>query len=380
LVPTLSIARKGVPVITFHWFLPTSGDSRNIVGGGHGAAQGFVAGRREPTVAYLSQIAVAAEQLGFVGVLTPTGALCEDAWLSTARLCAVTDHLKFLVAFRPGLYSPTLAAQMGATFQRQSNGRLLINIVTGGESAEQRAYGDFLDKEGRYVRTGEFLSIVGDLWAGKRVDFLGVHLTVEDASLVSPPDPIPLVYFGGSSEAAIEVAARHADVYLTWGEPLDQAAEKIRVVREEAQRLGRTIRFGIRLHIITRDHAAQAWAEAARLLEALDVQKIAAAQAGLATSESEGQRRMRALHGGSTDNLEIAPNLWAGVGLVRGGAGTALVGSHAEVADRILEYHALGIDEFILSGYPNLEEAYWFGEGVMPLLARRGHWRHPADH
>ncbi len=86
---------------------------------------------------------------------------------------------------------------------------------------------------------------------------------------------------------------------------------------------------------------------------------------------------MRALHGGSVDNLEVAPNLWAGVGLVRGGAGTALVGSHEEVAARIVEYHTLGIDEFIFSGYPNLEEVYWFGEGVLPILARQGHWRHP---
>jgi alkanesulfonate monooxygenase len=365
--------------ITFHWFLPTSGDSRDIIGGGHGAAQGTVTRRREPTVAYLGQIASAAERLGFVGVLTPTGLLCEDAWLSTAMLCGATERLKFLVAFRPGFYSPTLAAQMGATFQRQSNGRLLVNVVTGGENAEQRAYGDFLDKDARYTRTDEFLAIVRDLWSGKHVDFEGRHLAVEDAALASPPDPVPLVYFGGSSPAAVSVAARHADVYLTWGEPPDQVTEKLREVRDGAKAVGRKVRFGIRLHVITRDRSEDAWAEAARLLSAVDPERIATVQAGLATSQSEGQRRMRALHGGSTANLEIAPNLWAGIGLVRGGAGTALVGNHAEVAERILQYHALGIDEFVLSGYPNLEEAYWFGEGVLPLLARRGLWHHPAD-
>jgi alkanesulfonate monooxygenase len=98
----------------------------------------------------------------------------------------------------------------------------------------------------------------------------------------------------------------------------------------------------------------------------------------LARSESEGLRRMRELHGGSRDNLEVSPNLWAGVGLLRGGAGTALVGSHAEVADRIEEYARLGISEFIMSGYPHLEEAYWFAEGVLPVLRDRGLWRHPA--
>jgi alkanesulfonate monooxygenase len=377
-LPTTALLPQAGP-LTFHWFLPTSGDSRDIIGGGHGAAQGPVARRRDPSVAYLGQIASAAEQLGFVGALTPTGSLCEDAWLSTAMLCAVTERLRFLVAFRPGFYSPTLAAQMGATFQRQSGGRLLVNVVTGGERAEQRAYGDFLDKDDRYARTDEFLTIVGDLWSGKEVDFKGKHLAVEGAALVAPPDPVPLVYFGGSSPAAVEVAARHADVYLTWGEPPDQVVGKLAEVRQRTQALGRTLRFGIRLHVITRDRSEDAWAEASRLLSAVDPDRIAKAQAGLATSESEGQRRMRALHGGSTANLEIAPNLWAGIGLVRGGAGTALVGSHAEVAERILEYHSLGIDEFILSGYPNLEEAYWFGEGVLPVLARLGRWRHPAD-
>jgi len=364
-------------VITFHWFLPTSGDSRDIIGGGHGAAPGAVAHRREPTIGYLGQIARAAEQLGFVGALTPTGALCEDAWLSTAMLSQVTERLKFLVAFRPGLYSPTLAAQMASTYQRLSGGRLLLNIVTGGEGAEQRAYGDFLDKDARYQRTDEFLSVVTALWRGQRVDFAGEHLAVEGARLVSLPDPVPEIYFGGSSPAAIEVAARHADVYLTWGEPPAQVKDKIDAVGDRAAALGRRVRFGIRLHTISRDRALDAWSVADRLLAGLAPERIAEAQAGLAGSESEGQRRMRALHGGSIDHLEVAPNLWAGVGLVRGGAGTALVGSHEEVAQRIIEYHGLGVDEFVMSGYPNLEEAYWFGEGVLPILERRGYWRRP---
>ncbi|MFD8417829.1 LLM class flavin-dependent oxidoreductase, partial [Streptomyces sp. NPDC059668] len=330
-----------------------------------------------PTVAYLSQIARAAEDLGFVGALTPTGAWCEDAWLTTAMVSQHTERLKFLVAFRPGFVSPTLAAQMASTFQRQTGGRLLLNVVTGGESHEQRAYGDFLDKDARYRRTGEFLQVVRDLWDGKTVDLTGEHLRVEGATLAHVPDPVPEVYFGGSSPIAGEVAARHADVYLTWGEPPAQVAEKIAWARRLAEREGRTLRFGVRLHVITRDTSEQAWAEAHRLLDGFDPETVKSVQAGLARSESEGQRRMRALHGGSRESLEIHPNVWAGIGLVRGGAGTALVGSHDEVADRVAEYHALGIDEFVLSGYPHLEEAYWFGEGVLPRLAARGLWQHP---
>ncbi|MFE6859795.1 LLM class flavin-dependent oxidoreductase [Nocardia sp. NPDC057668] len=365
-------------MLRFHWFLPTYGDSRYLVGGGHGTTVTAASGDRPADIGYLAQIARAAEHLGFEAALTPTGAWCEDAWLTTAILARESEHLKFLVAFRPGLVSPTLAAQMAATYQRHTGGRLLLNVVTGGEDHEQRAYGDHLDKDQRYRRTGEFLTVVRRLWAGERVTLAGDHIHVADAALDRVPHPIPEIYFGGSSPAAGRVAVDHSDVYLTWGEPPDAVAAKLDWIRALAAAAGRTPpRFGIRLHVITRDTAAQAWAEADRLVDALDPAAIAAVQAGLARSGSEGQRRMRALHGGTVADLEVSPNLWAGVGLVRGGAGTALVGSHAEVAARIEEYHALGIDEFVLSGHPHLEEAYWFGEGVLPILGRKDLWRHP---
>jgi alkanesulfonate monooxygenase len=374
--------------LVFHWFLPTSGDGRAIVGRGHsvpligapagpgGRAAGAWSAARPPDIEYLAQIARAAEQLGFTGVLTPTGTWCEDAWLVTAALIRETERLKYLVAFRPGLTAPTLAAQMAATYQRISGGRLLLNVVTGGEAAEQLRFGDHLPHDERYARTGEFLDVIRGAWSGTPYDFDGTYYQVTGATVMSPPEPAPQVYFGGSSAAAGPVAARHVDVYLTWGEPPVQVAEKIAWMRRLAAEAGRTLRFGIRLHVITRDTAGEAWAEAAKMLDSLDPADIEAAQRALARSESVGQRRMRSLHsgyraGGSAAELEISPNLWAGIGLVRGGAGTALVGSHQDVADRIEEYAALGIEEFIFSGYPHLEEAYWFGEGVLPELRRR---------
>ncbi len=369
----------GAPAaLRFHWFLPTNGDGRDIVGGGHGVATASAGAIRAASLGYLGQIARAAEQLGFEGALTPTGAWCEDAWLATAMLAEATQRLKFLVAFRPGFISPTLAAQMAVTFQRYSGGRLLLNVVTGGESAEQRAYGDFLGKAERYQRCDEFLDIVTRLWRGEVVDHDGRHLRVAGARLARRPDPVPSLYFGGSSAEAGPVAARHADVYLTWGEPPAAVDAKLRWIDRLAGEAGRTLRYGIRLHVITRDTAHEAWLQANRLISGLDEAMVREVQEGLAASESEGQRRMRELHGGTADDLEVSPNLWAGIGLLRGGAATALVGSHAEVADRIEEYAALGISEFILSGYPHLEEAYWFGEGVLPLLRRRGRWQHPA--
>ncbi|MGA7055686.1 MAG: LLM class flavin-dependent oxidoreductase [Mycobacterium sp.] len=364
--------------LAFHWFLPTYGDSRNLVAGGHGTS---MHGDRPATLRYLRQICAAAETNGFEGVLTPTGLWCEDAWLTTAMLVEATETLKFLVAFRPGLLSPTLAAQMAGTFQRHSEGRLLLNVVTGGEPHEQQAYGDYLDKQARYARTAEFLNVVRQLWTSDApVSFAGEHIRIEGAELTNRPDPLPPVFFGGSSGPAGPVAAKYADVYLTWGEPPPAVGEKLDWIRGLATDSGRELQYGLRIHVISRDISEEAWAEADRLLAAVDPADVERVQASLARSESEGQRRMLNLHGGSSNRLLVGPNLWAGVGLVRGGAGTALVGSHAEVAERLVEYAQLGIDHFILSGYPHLEEAYWFGEGVLPLLEREGLWTHPNRH
>ncbi|MFJ9844085.1 LLM class flavin-dependent oxidoreductase [Kitasatospora sp. NPDC101155] len=369
--------------VHLHWFLPTGGDGRglvdrhayasNLTEKAAGAAPGSAAAAvRRPDIEYLAQIAKAADRLGFEAVLTPTGTWCEDAWLTTAFLAHETEHLKFLVAFRPGLLSPTLAAQMAATYQRATRGRLLLNVVTGGDTDEQARFGDHLGHDSRYARTDEFLTVVRGAWTGTPYDFDGTHYQVTGAQVPVPPAPAVPIFFGGSSAAAGPVAAKHADVYLTWGEPPAQVKEKIDWIRGLAEAEGREIRFGIRLHTISRDSSRHAWQEAERLLEDIGDAEVALAQQLLGRSESVGQQRMLALHQGARDKLEIYPNLWAGVGLVRGGAGTALVGSHEEVADRIEEYHALGIDHFVLSGYPHLEEAYWFGEGVRPVLQARG--------
>ncbi len=347
--------------ITLHWFLPTSGDSRNVVPGLGGHV-------RPASIDYLAQIARAADQLGFDAVLTPTGTTCEDAWLVTAALSQHTTRLRFLVAFRPGITNPTLAAQQAATFQRLTEGRLLINIVTGGDSFEQRRFGDWLSHDERYARTDEFMKVLRGTWSGQPFDFEGWHYRIRGATTMAAPDPIPEVFFGGASSVAEDVAARNVDVYLLWGEPPKMARERIEWVRAKAEQEGRSIRFGMRLHVITRDTEREAWAEADRLIESMDPALIDAAQQLLKKSESVGQQRMLSLHDGSRENLEVSPNLWAGIGLVRPGAGTALVGSHEQVAERLLEYHDLGLDEFILSGHPHLEEAYAVGEGVLPKL------------
>ncbi len=349
------------------WFIPTHGDSRYL-----GTSQGA----RAVDADYLRQIAVAADTLGYDGVLLPTGRSCEDAWVVASTLIPVTKQLKFLVAVRPGLSSPGLAVRMASTFDRLSNGRLLVNVVTGGDQQELEADGVFADHAQRYEISDEFLRVWRAALAGEGgeagYNFEGRHITVKGARTLYPPvqKPYPPLYFGGSSEAAHELAAEQVDVYLTWGEPPAAVAEKIADVRARAERHGRKIRFGIRLHVIVRETNEEAWAAADKLISHLSDDVIAKAQAAFNKMDSVGQRRMAALHGGRRDKLEVSPNLWAGVGLVRGGAGTALVGDPETVAARIREYEALGIESFIFSGYPHLEESYRFAELVFPLLGK----------
>ncbi|MEM5428715.1 FMNH2-dependent alkanesulfonate monooxygenase [Cupriavidus oxalaticus] len=356
------------------WFIPTHGDSRYL---------GTSEGAREVSFDYMKQVAVAADTLGYEGVLIPTGRSCEDPWVAASALSAVTQRLKFLVAVRPGLMAPTLAARMAATFDRLSNGRLLINLVTGGDSAELEGDGLFLDHGERYEASAEFLRIWRDVLAAShdsgQIDYQGKHLSVKGARVLYPPlqRPHPPVYFGGSSAPAHALAGEQVDTYLTWGEPPADVAQKLDDVRRHAAKHGRTVWFGIRLHVIVRETDAAAWAAAEDLISRLDDETVARAQAAFAKMDSEGQRRMAALHAGADrrsrrtrEALEISPNLWAGVGLVRGGAGTALVGDPHTVAERMREYAELGIDTFVLSGYPHLEEAYRFAELVFPLLPR----------
>jgi alkanesulfonate monooxygenase len=348
------------------WFLPTHGDGRYL-GSGDGA--------RAVSLAYLRQIAQAADDLGYGGVLLPTGRSCEDAWAVASAMVPLTRRLKFLVAIRPGIISPTASARITATLDRLSEGRLLINVVTGGDPAEAEGDGVFHAHDQRYQVTDEFLSIWRRALGGETVDFIGQHLRVRGARLIYPPvqRPHPPLYLGGSSAAAHDLAASHIDVYLSWGEPPAAVAEKIADVSRRAAALGRRLRFGIRLHVIVRETTEEAWAAAHNLISRLDDESIELAQRAFARFDSEGQRRMSALHGGRRDQLEVSPNLWAGVGLVRGGAGTALVGDPETVAARMREYAALGIDTFILSGYPHLEEAYRVAELLFPLLPLAHH-------
>jgi alkanesulfonate monooxygenase len=352
--------------LNLYWFLPSHGDGRALSRrGGDGPPQ------RAPDLTYLTQVACAAEQLGFAGALVPAGMFCEDPWLVSAALAQRTARLRFMVALRPSLISPMLAAQMSATGQRITGNRMDLNVVSGGDRDEQARYGDWLDHEQRYEQTAEFLTVVRGAWSGRPFDFSGSYFRVKGAIVRGMP-AVPRVFVGGSSHAAQSVAARLGDVYLAWGEVPAQLRELFGMAQLIAGESGRRISFGTRFHVISRDRAEDAWAVAHELIEGVDPAMVEAAQARSRRSESAGQRRMLAMHGGRTDGLEVYPNIWAGYGLLRPGPAAALVGSHQEVADRIEELYHAGGQYLILSGQPHLEEAYWFGEGVVPRLRARG--------
>ena len=370
--------------IGLHWYLPTAGEARSFQGGGTNvyvpAELQTDAGFRAPSLSYLTQIALGLEETGFESVLVPTGSYCEDPWVVASALVSQTTTLRFLVALHPRTTTPALTAHQAASFQRISKDRLALNVVTGEPGAEARRHGDGGDKAAQYSRTNEFLSVVRALGAGETVDFVGENYRVEGATLAGARRPTPQtppeIWFGGSSDQALPVAGAHADVYLSWLEPLDQLAEKIARVRAAAAVFGREPRFGVRSWVLARDTDDEAFAAAQAHLDGLDDERLAATRPLLLARESVGQQRGQALleRADHRDpaSLVIAPNLWGGFGLLAGGPALGFVGGYAQIADRFEEFAALGVSEFILSGFPNLEESRWVGEGLLPELRRRG--------
>lgn len=329
-------------------------------------------GSRKVDLGYYKQLALAYDQLGYTGALFATGA--HDVWVLAGALLSHTERLKLLVAIHPGLIAPTLLGKMAATLQEFSRGRLLINVVSG-DAKMLGAYGMTMPHDERYEMADEYLQIWHRLFAGETVDFKGQYFRTEGAKLALPVgqgiEPPPL-WFGGSSDKAIDVAAKHVETYLSWGETPDQIGAKVDLVKARAEKLGRELEYGIRLYVIVRDTDEEAWAAAADLYGRMDANAIAANQRFVGKTDSVGQQRMTAMHGGQKPenlrDLEIAPNLWAGIGLVRPGPGTAIVGSPDTVIRTLEAYKKAGVNTFILSGMPLLEEAFRFGEKVLPRI------------
>ncbi|RIX59762.1 LLM class flavin-dependent oxidoreductase [Paenibacillus nanensis] len=368
---------KTTDKVEFGWFIPTNGDGE-FVG---------VPAEREPSQQYFAQVAQAAEQAGYEFALIPAGGDCWDGWIVGSWVASATERLKPLIAMRPGLITPVLAARMAATLDRMSGGRALINVVTGHYPADLKATGDPLhgSHDERYERTKEFLEVVKGVWQhdGDYLDgfnYAGTHYQVEGGVSKPAPSqkPHPPLYFGGSSEAGKRVAAETADVYLMWTEPLDwikgQIAEMQGYLKEleETKGIKRQLKYGIRAQLVVRETEEEAWAAAWRILSKADPELLKSREKLHAKTDATNQKRQMELWQQSQENdFVIGPNLWSGLSAIRGGGAVAFVGTPKQVSDRLLEFVDAGVTSFILSGYPHLEEAEISGRLLLPLVKRK---------
>jgi alkanesulfonate monooxygenase len=377
--------------VEFGWYVPTTGDGKYV----------GVKPQRQSTAEYMISVAQSAEQAGFTFLLIPTGGSCLDAWLVGSLIAGHTRKLKPLVAMRPGLIAPVLAARMASTLDYISNGRALINVVTGGTPPDLQSMGDPLayDHDARYERTLEFLQIVRSVWINsatkhgdrylsatenyqgvEKVSFSGKYYELTGGASFPPPvqKPHPPIYFGGSSPAGKRTAAQVADVFLMWPEPVDWIKEQIvemEQIRHELKQekgIDRELRYGLRAQVLVRETEEEAWKEAWDIISKVDQGAIEQASFRFDHTDATGQKRQIQLRELSQSNrYVIGPNLWAGLSVVRGGGAMMLVGTPEQVADRILEYVDAGISSFILSGYPHLEEAEITGRLLLPLIEQK---------
>ncbi|MED4599784.1 LLM class flavin-dependent oxidoreductase [Paenibacillus validus] len=339
----------------FSWFTPTNGDGERI---------GLKKPEREPNLNYIVEVARASERAGFDGILIPVGTPFLDSWMVGSAVVHHTSTIRPLIAIRPGFIAPSLSAKMAATLDRFSGGRIDINIVTGGSPSELGQDGDFLPHDKRYERTEDFMEVLWKLWEEEKTDYEGPYFSLKDAQLVprNIQSKIP-AYFGGSSDAGKEAAARYGDVYLQWGEDAREVAEQIEDVRSRAGKYGRTLEFGIRIHVIVRDTEKEAWEAADKLVSDIDPSVELRMSEYYREADSVAQQRMNRLLQG---DYRFGKHKWAGIGRVRKGAGTAVVGNPEQVREGLQEYIDIGVTHFILSGFPHLEEAERVGQLLLP--------------
>lgn len=375
--------------IDFFWRLPTHGCHSSIRAGsydrgdwspttpGH-IAPGITAQGEDDGFAYidhLAEVAKAAEISGFQGGLIPSFPNTDDPWVISPLLARETRTFRFMIAFQPGFKNPVHAARQIASLQRATGGRTLFNIITGGGGPAQLWWGDSFAHDDRYGRTTEYLDIWRGLWAHDEFSYDGRFFQVDKASLsgLLRAEEYPEIWFSGSSDAALQTAAKHADVYLSWLEPFDQLRDKFARVKERTAALGRQQKVAVRVDLVARPTEEEAWRDI-RIGFSNVTEETRNRWRGQAT-DSVGAQRLAALRPTDArhyEDLIIAPNLWGGFNLLRGGPSIGIVGNYEQCAQKLDELIELGADGFILAGTPHLEEAYRVGEEVLPLLGRAG--------
>lgn len=363
-------------MVEFITMAPTSGDGEFI-----GAASNSTGKKsdgwaesveRKPSFDYIKSIAQAAEKGGFSTLLLPTGAACLDSLAVAANLIGQTEKLKFLFAVRPGSMSPATFAKQFATVDYWSEGRALVNIVTGGSPTELASQGDFLDHSARYRRTREYIQILKKYFTEEQFSFEGEYFTLKDTSLFPKPTVTPEIYFGGASDVGKDVAAAESDVYMLWGETYEATKQRIEEMKERTAEYGRQLSYSVSFQVILGETEEKAYEKANKIVsqskEAIFAQKNDEAYKG----ESVGVRRLHELmESGKDNNFTIGPNLWAGLTQVLSGNSIALVGTPEQVTDRIIEFVDLGFDKVLLRGFPHLETIEEIGELVIPKVREK---------
>lgn len=351
------------PEPLFHWFIPIDGD---------GVRLGTARAERPPDFDYLTRVVQTAEAQEFHGLLIPTrfvnglfdeGAPLMETWTTATALAAVTNRIRFLIAVRPGFIAAGLFAKMAATLDQISQGRVDINIVPGGIRHDFERFGVDSDHDGRYEEAEELMRACRALWTGEVTDFAGRYVTLRGARCVPRPFGTPLFYQGGASPRAEALAAREADVYLLWIEPLEEIAARIDRVREAYASCGRMPAFGLRTHLVVRDDPDEAW-EAAHAL-------IADAHPDVLRQRQAVAAGGRPTAGTDAGSHRVGRHLWSGLSTVRVNCGSAIVGTPQQVAEELYAYWKLGVDEFILSGFPHVEESVRVRQAVLPGLRDR---------
>ena len=357
------------PEPRFDWFIPIDGD---------GARAGTVRADRPPTFEYLRQVAETAEQCGFYSMLIPTrfanGLFSEDAplaetWTTATALAAVTSKIRFLVAVRPGFIALGLFAQMAAALHQISGGRLDINIVPGGIQNDFERVGEVSDHATRYERAEEFIQACRALWQDPQpVTYSGDFYRLADAYCAPAPGRDgPKFYLGGASPRALGLSARQADVHLGWIEPLEDTARRVADLQQQFAGAGRPLTLGLRTHLVIRDDEDDAWEAARRLIADAAPEVKAQRQSAIVGTPMVGQQAQAR----AAEDHRLGRHLWNGLSEVRVNCGSALVGTPEQVADALLDYWHLGIDEFILSGFPHVEECQRAAEDLLPLVRQR---------
>jgi alkanesulfonate monooxygenase len=330
---------------------------------------------RGPVVdpAYIEALAGAHETHGFDRVLVAAHSTAPDSTLIAAHITSRTSKLKVMIAHRPGFVQPTVAARQLATLDQLTGGRVAVHIITGGDDTDLRQDGSFIGKDERYARTDEYLQVMRKVWtSGDPFDHQAEFYRFKNAFSTVKPAQAPYIpiYFGGSSDAAIAVAGKHADTYALWGESLAQVSETIARVRASAAKHGRSIRFSLSLRPILADTEEAAWARAQSILER--AQALSKETGFALTRQPENTGSLRLLEA-AKQGPRVDKRLWTELAALTGAKGnsTSLVGTPDQVADAMLDYYDLGITTFLIRGFDPLEDAIAYGRDLLPRVKER---------